>query len=390
MRFTRENTRAAHECCAARTRRRVAVLAQQAEQDRRAQDPDDADLDHEHGQQRQRGPGERRDRAARHLLRDAASAQERQVRRRVSASEQDEVREGQRRAHIERHARDSGGRERESSPNDPIGSRRPARENGGPRCRHRRSISMRRLHVLVVAVAFAFAFAAGPGRALTLLTEENPPFNYVENGKLTGLVTGLVVDAMKRANVPYTMEVLPWNRAYMRAQAEKDTCLFATARLDNREKLFNWVGPLASNLWAVYGRGDFAGTVRQLPDLKSYRIGGVVNDAKVEYMKENGVTNIRQAPEDRLNPPRLFLAAEDPNRIDLWVTGFYGARDVARVAKVSDLKLVFILREIPLYLACSPQTSPAVVKALSDAVDKMRAEGVLARAIAEYEKRFAK
>ncbi len=95
---------------------------------------------------------------------------------------------------------------------------------------------------------------------------------------------------MKRANVPYTMEVLPWNRAYMRAQAEKDTCLFATARLDNREKLFIWVGPLANNLWAVYGRGDFAGTVRQLPDLKPYRIGGVVNDAKVEYLKENGVT----------------------------------------------------------------------------------------------------
>ncbi len=247
---------------------------------------------------------------------------------------------------------------------------------------------MRRLSALLFAAAVACA--ASPARALTLLTEENPPFNYVDNGKLTGLVTDLVTDAMKRANVPYTFEVLPWNRAYMRAQAEKDTCLFATARLDNREKLFLWVGPLANNLWAVYGRGDFAGTVRQLPDLKAYRIGGVVNDAKVEYLKENGVTSIRQVVEDRLNPPRLFLPAEDPNRIDLWVTGFYGAREVARAAKVTDLKLVFIVREIPLYLACSPQTSPAAVKALSDAVDRMRAEGVPARAVADYEKRFAK
>ncbi len=111
--------------------------------------------------------------------------------------------------------------------------------------------------------------------------------------------------------------MLPWARAYTRAQAERDTCLFATARLDNREKLFVWVGPLASNLWGVYGRGDFAGSGEaRSPDLKPYRIGGVASDAKVDYLHENGVTNIRAGAEDRLNPPRLFLPARrsEPHR----------------------------------------------------------------------------
>jgi hypothetical protein len=62
---------------------------------------------------------------------------------------------------------------------------------------------------------------------------------------------------------------------------------------------------------------------------------------------------------------------------------------VARAAKVTDIKLVFIVREIPLYLACSPQTSAAVVKALSEALEKLRAEGLLARLAAAYEKKFA-
>ncbi len=234
-----------------------------------------------------------------------------------------------------------------------------------------------------------FALLAFPAHALMLLTEENPPFNYTESGKLTGLVTELVQETMKRANVPYTIEVLPWTRGYMRTQSEKDTCLFATARLENREKLFAWVGPFASNLWGVYGRGDFSGSVRLLVDLKPYRIGGVINDAKVEYLKENGVTNIRQALEDRANPPRLFLPAEDPNRIDLWVTGFFGARDVAKAAKVSDIKLVFVVRDIPLYLACSPQTSPATLKALGEALERVRAEGLPSRLAAGYEKKFA-
>ncbi len=241
-----------------------------------------------------------------------------------------------------------------------------------------------RLPIALFAAASSFAASA-----LTLLTEENPPFNYTENGKLTGLVTELVEETARRANVPYTAEVLPWNRAYSRAQAERDTCLFATARLPNREKLFAWVGPYASNLWGVYGKGDFAAPVRTLADLKPYRIGGVTNDAKVEYLRENGITNIKLAAEDRLNPPRLVLAKEDANHIDLWVTGYYGAREVARSAKVSDVKLVFVVRDIPLYLACSPSTSPSVIKALSESVDQIRAEGLPAKVTATYEKKFA-
>lgn len=243
----------------------------------------------------------------------------------------------------------------------------------------------------IALLAFAaFAVAASAASApLTLLTEENPPFNYSEGGKVTGLVTDLVTEAARRANVPVTVEVLPWARAFTRAQAERDTCVFATARLENREKLFAWVGPFASNLWGLYGRGDFAGQVKLMPDLKPYRIGAVTGDAKAEYLRENGITNLRMAAEDRQNPPLLMLPPGDPNRIDLWITGYFGARDVARSAKVGDIKLVFVVREIPLYLACSPQTAPATLRALADAVDKMRTEGVLARTATAYEKKFA-
>ncbi len=245
-----------------------------------------------------------------------------------------------------------------------------------------------RPHALAVVALLTLA-APAAGAPLTLLTEENPPFNYSEGGKLTGLVTEVVQEAARRANVPFTLEALPWARAYTRAQAERDTCVFATARLDNREKLFVWIGPLASNLWGMYGRSDWSRPVKRLADLKPLRIGGVASDAKVDYLRENGVTNILLVPDDRQNPPRLFLPADDPKHIDLWVTGYFGAVSVARAAKSSDVKLVFVVRDIPLYLACSPQTAPATVRALSDAVEQMRAEGVLARTAAAYEKKFA-
>ena len=92
--------------------------------------------------------------------------------------------------------------------------------------------------------------------------------------------------------------------------------------------------------------------------------------------------------DDKANPPRLLLPAADRKRIDLWITGLYAARDVAKAAGVQDVKLVFIAREIPLYLACSPQTSAETLQALGDAFAEIKAEGLRERVSAAYEKKF--
>lgn len=227
-------------------------------------------------------------------------------------------------------------------------------------------------------------------QSVTLLTEENPPFNYTESGKLTGIATEIVLETVRRSGLPMKIEVLPWDDAYQRAQAQRDTCLFATARLENRERLFAWIGPLGSNFWGVYARSDFSLPIRTLEDLKAWRIGGVISDAKVEYLRENSITNIKALPEDKFNPPRLLLPADDPNRIELWIAGIYAAHEVAKAAGVPNVKLVFVVREIPVYLACSPQTSPATLKVLADAFAQVKADGLPARVNAAYEKRFAR
>ena len=55
---------------------------------------------------------------------------------------------------------------------------------------------------------------------------------------------------------------------------------------------------------------------------------------------------------------------------------------------MTDIKVVFIANEQPLYLACNPQMDRRVVKALADALDGMKADGTLGRINAEYDKRF--
>ncbi|MGH8660393.1 MAG: hypothetical protein ACREUB_01370, partial [Burkholderiales bacterium] len=49
-----------------------------------------------------------------------------------------------------------------------------------------------------------------PALALKLLTEENPPLNYTEGKKLTGMATEVVQEMGKRAKLKLDFEVMAW------------------------------------------------------------------------------------------------------------------------------------------------------------------------------------
>jgi polar amino acid transport system substrate-binding protein len=249
---------------------------------------------------------------------------------------------------------------------------------------------MNSLVALPVRALLVALFVAAPASAatLTLLTDENPPFSYTENGKFAGSAADVVREMATRAGVPVKFEVIAENKAIVRAQADRDTCFFATPRLENRERLFAWVGPIATNLWAVFGRSDFTPSIRTLKDLAPYRIGTVTRDPKGDFLREAGVPDVRAYNDNAQNPQRLFLPRDNPNRIDLWITDLYSGRALAKAEKVTDIKLVFIAAEEPLFLACSPQTGRDSVKALAAALEAMKTDGTFKRITAEYEKRF--
>jgi polar amino acid transport system substrate-binding protein len=238
---------------------------------------------------------------------------------------------------------------------------------------------------IATSVLFLGLTLAVPGtRALTLVTEENPPFNYIEHGKVVGLSTDVVTELGKRSGIPLQIKSMPWEQAYVAAQRDKETCVYSTARLDNREHIFSWVGPIATNRWVLIGKSDFAG-LDKVEDARKYRVGVVAKDAKIEFLMARGVTDLREVSEDALNPPRLVLSRDDPNRIDLWATSAYGARRTAARSNVKDLKVVLPLQQVPLYLACGRnKTSAQTVHALSQALERAKNDGTLKRITQQY------
>jgi len=238
---------------------------------------------------------------------------------------------------------------------------------------------------LVGAVFAAWAGSCAAAPPLEVFTTEAPPFSFsTEDGRITGMSADVVAEAARRAEVPIVIRNhLPWARAFAMAQERRDTCAFSVSRRPDRESLFQWVGPIAVNRWALFARADFAGRIETLEDVKRYRVGGLRADAKTEFLTARGI-EVDAVAEDRTNPTKLMMG-----RIDLWVTGLYTARDTAAPAGVNGLKLVLVFHEAPSYLACSRSTPTDTVARLNAAFEALRKEGFLKKVHELHASRFA-
>jgi polar amino acid transport system substrate-binding protein len=196
----------------------------------------------------------------------------------------------------------------------------------------------------------------------------------MRGGSATGIDADKVRAIMEQARVAYTIEVLPWKRAYAAALDRADACVFSTTRTSEREHLFSWVGPLDEAEWVLMGRAGRRLRLRSLEDARPYRIGTYDGDARHQFLRERGFS-VEPAPNDMLNPPKLLL-----DRIDLWAASLRrGSPALARHGW--DRKIVprLVFNRIPVYLACNRGVPAATMARLNEAVAALERDGTLRR-----------
>lgn len=225
----------------------------------------------------------------------------------------------------------------------------------------------------------AASFAAPANAALEITTEHNPPFNFWDDKRITGISTDILMEMGRRAGVPLNIQMLPWARAYQSALSTPDTCVYSTVRMPEREASFKWIGPLATNKWALFARDDFNRKIATIDDARPYRIGGVARDAKSLYLKSLGFSNIDLVGDDSLNLAKLL-----GGRIDLWITGLYKTGDSSVRNEGKRIKPVLVVREVEYFLACHPNTSNTALHALSQALKTLQKEGYVQSVTRRY------
>jgi len=245
------------------------------------------------------------------------------------------------------------------------------------------------LFIRYVAVALSVishaAYAARqdvppPRPSLYITTETSAPSSMQEGTRVIGIATDKVREAMQRAGVDYSIELLPWKRAYLAAQQRPDACVYSTSRTPEREDQFKWAGPTDVGQWVLMGRADRMLKLKSLDDAKGLRIGTYNGDARDAYLRSRGF-RVDAANEDIANPRKLLL-----DRIDLWAASLRsGSTVLARYGYDKKIVPLLVFNRIELYLACNPGVPDAVVKRLNAAFEAIARDGTGSKIERSYE-----
>lgn len=212
--------------------------------------------------------------------------------------------------------------------------------------------------------------AAAP--PLRLLSEEFPPINFTEEGSPSGLAVEVVQAVLQRLGQSLPIEFLPWTRAYREAQGMQPIALFSAARIPERERLFQWAGPIVTFYSSFYARAG-AGRLKRMDDARHADQVLVVRDwYTAQQLVSEGFRNLRYV-NDPVQGLRMLLAGRAPlfasERISM--PGTLAAAGIEPGA----LEEVYTYASSDGYIAFSPGTPQHVVAAWQREIDAMKRDG---------------
>lgn len=223
------------------------------------------------------------------------------------------------------------------------------------------------LRVTLLAGLAGAAVSAGAAEPIRIVTEEFPPYNLTENGKITGLSTEVVEAVLKEVGEQAGIQSMPWARAYDIALNTPNVLIYSIARTAKRETLFKWVGVVAPSEWILFSRRGGNAKITRLEDAKAYQTATVNEDAGEQYLVSNGFVigqNLQSSNKYEFNYEKLRVG-----RVDLWVANNLVARYLARRAGDDPDAVLVQALALPdlggtegLYMAFSTKTPDATVE----------------------------
>jgi len=208
------------------------------------------------------------------------------------------------------------------------------------------------------------------------LTEEYQPFNYAENGVLTGLAPEILKQVCAELEIPFRVEVLPWEQAYAEALTSSNAVLFSTILNEERKELFQWAGPIASLDWIFYSAAGSTIRISSLEEAKSIGKIGVIPDyAITQYLEEQGFTNLVYCTNytdafDQLLTGEIDLYPSDPLTAEAALESL--GKSIYNVAER------LVIRTDLVYFAFNPEVPAWVVADFQREIDRLKENGVMA------------
>lgn len=221
---------------------------------------------------------------------------------------------------------------------------------------------------------------------LNYLTEEWAPFNYQEDGNVTGISVEILEAVFKNTGLnrsQVNVRIVPLEEGFQIAQNNTSTVLFSIVRTPERESLYKWAGPFTKASFVLYAPMSRNITISSPEDLNKYQIGAVKSSIENNLLTSKGV-NASQIVNGK-NPEDLLRMLEE-GQIDLWATGDLAGRHqmLQTATDPNAYEIVYNLKENDLYYIFSENVPDTLVNAFQQALENVRNQKD-AQGVSDYE-----
>lgn len=220
-----------------------------------------------------------------------------------------------------------------------------------------------------------------------IVTEEWAPYNYEDNGQLTGMSTEVVRAIMALTGDDFEIDLLPTMRATYALQNRPNTIMYSMFRTPQREPLYKWVGPIVEESIHPYQVAGTAAPITSLEQLMhapqiTTRHAGLVP----QMLESLGFRNIDKSAAESHQLYRMLLAGRTELIVGDTDAGVaYYSRQLG-IAPGTLRRVPIELYRSSLYIAFSRDSDDALVAAWAAALATLRRSGELTRIQRRYER----
>ncbi len=236
-----------------------------------------------------------------------------------------------------------------------------------------KDIFMHTIFRLLLALIALSATGHSHAQTLSIYCEEDRPLQfYDQDHQLTGLGVDVLQEIQKRVGNKDKIQVVPWSRGMSKLNHDPNTILMTMARTPEREALYQWIGPIASVEYALYGKADSELKIDSIENAKKIHLIGVYrDDIRDQTLTRLGFNNLDRASSNISSFKKLMIG-----RVDVYADSKMGVESVAIASgyQVSDVKLIFPLFKSGLYFGVSKATNPTIVSKWNRALNDMKSD----------------
>ncbi len=248
-------------------------------------------------------------------------------------------------------------------------------------------ITSRRLWLPFLVYLYLLAGVPAWSQSIQVVTEEFPPYNYTEDGRITGLSTEVVMAACKAVSLSTRLVVYPWARAYEIAKNRPNTLIFSIARTQKREPLFQWAGsvaPVQTCLFALKDRTDIQ--FNKLEKAKKYYIITQLKGHIAQTLLQRGFIEGKNlfaiTSTDRAY---LMLRSGRGDLVGYPELVMYHTVKKTGLTPEKAIRKVYCFEKVSqLYAAFSLQTSEKTVKQFQAGLAEIRSNGTYQKILEKY------